>query len=190
MFAMDGPIPAKVVFAGDTNVGKTSLINSFFRGSLAPRPSVCADIRMLPVTCDGERVSLALWDTAGQEQYQALTPAYFRDADLGVFVFDISGRLSFDDIPGWHQMVSNTVRLPTVILVGNKADLPERAVKLQEGQELAASLNAIYIETSAITTLGIDTLKMELARASLQMKKPKEMTDVSIETQSGNVCSC
>ena len=31
---------------------------------------------------------LQLWDTAGQEKYKSLVPAYLRDANAAVFIYD------------------------------------------------------------------------------------------------------
>jgi small GTP-binding protein len=175
--------PSKVVFAGDSNVGKTSLINVCIGGHLSPSPSLGAEVTNLQVSCEGETVSLALWDTAGQEEYQSLVPFYFRGAELGVFVFDVTDRLTFENIPDWCQMISTTANLPTIFIVGNKADLPDRTVLFQEGQERALTLNATYLETSAKTSLGIDTLKHELAHAVKNREKPKQVTVVAIETR-------
>lgn len=33
---------------------------------------------------------LLLWDTAGQEKFRSLVPAYLRDADCAVFVYDVT----------------------------------------------------------------------------------------------------
>lgn len=47
---------------------------------------------------------LQLWDTAGQEKYKSLVPAYLRDANCAVFVFDFSRKESFADLPNWIQL--------------------------------------------------------------------------------------
>jgi GTPase SAR1 family protein len=47
---------------------------------------------------------LQLWDTAGQEKYKSLVPAYLRDANCAVFVFDFSRKESFSDLPNWIQL--------------------------------------------------------------------------------------
>lgn len=36
---------------------------------------------------NGEDVRLMLWDTAGQEEFDAITKAYYRGASAGMFLF-------------------------------------------------------------------------------------------------------
>ena len=44
---------------------------------------------------------LLLWDTAGQEKFRSLIPAYLRDAHCAVLVYDIAEKKSFDAIEEW-----------------------------------------------------------------------------------------
>ena len=84
----------KVVFVGDTNVGKTSIINRFCENifeengvkvtvSVAYKNKI---IKTDPYT----EINMDIWDTAGQEKYRSMTRGYLRDA-YGIFlVFDLS----------------------------------------------------------------------------------------------------
>jgi GTPase SAR1 family protein len=58
--------------------------------------------------------------------------------------------------------------MPTLFLVGNKSDLPNRAVQTQEGENLANELNATYFEVSAKTGNRIDDLFLRVAEAGLK----------------------
>lgn len=42
------------------------------------------------MTIDKKTFRLQLWDTAGQEKYKSLVPAYLRDANCAVFVVDVT----------------------------------------------------------------------------------------------------
>lgn len=46
----------------------------------------------------GHLYRLLLWDTAGQEKFRSLIPAYLRDAHCAVFVYDVADKTSFDGI--------------------------------------------------------------------------------------------
>jgi len=65
------PLRRKLVIVGDGACGKTSLLCSFALGEFPKEyhPTVfenyVAEIRL-----DGKAVQLALWDTAGQEEYE------------------------------------------------------------------------------------------------------------------------
>jgi GTPase SAR1 family protein len=45
-----------------------------------------------------------LWDTAGQEKYKSLVPAYLRDANCAIFVVDVTRAETFNNLAGWIQL--------------------------------------------------------------------------------------
>ena len=51
-----------------------------------------------------------------------------------------------------------------VAVVGNKVDLPARAVESKQGRQLADSYNIPYVETSAKTRQGVDDAFYTLVR--------------------------
>ena len=55
--------------------------------------------------------------------------------------------------------------MPSVVLVGNKADMPDqRKLTSQQGQEAAQSFGAGYVETSARTGYNVDKAFEDLVR--------------------------
>ena len=46
-----------------------------------------------------------LWDTAGQEEYDAITRAYYRGAQVCILVFSTTDKTSFLDIQKWKAKV-------------------------------------------------------------------------------------
>lgn len=54
---------------------------------------------------DGEDVRLMLWDTAGQEEFDAITKAYYRGAQACVLAFSTTDRDSFEAIHSWKMKV-------------------------------------------------------------------------------------
>ena len=75
----------KVIFIGDSSVGKTSLIRRFCRGAYAPeglRSTIGVDFHTRSLLVERQTVvCLQCWDTAGQERYRAITAQYFRKSD-------------------------------------------------------------------------------------------------------------
>lgn len=47
-----------------------------------------------------------LWDTAGQEEFDAITKAYYRGAQAAVLAFSTVDRVSFDAIRAWKKKVN------------------------------------------------------------------------------------
>ena len=65
----------KVVLLGDSNVGKTSILNYYIdKGDLSKSPTIGASSRSKEVLFDGKRFNLDIWDTAGSESYRDLVP--------------------------------------------------------------------------------------------------------------------
>ena len=62
-------------------------------------------IYFLFVRCEGEDVRLMLWDTAGQEEFDAITKAYYRGAQACVLAFSTTDRDSFEAIQSWKKKV-------------------------------------------------------------------------------------
>lgn len=53
-------------------------------------------------------VRLMLWDTAGQEEFDAITKAYYRGAQLCVLTFSTVDRASFLAVRHWKKKVGGT----------------------------------------------------------------------------------
>ena len=84
----------KVVFLGDSSVGKTSIIARYMSGNFnnGYEATIGTDFSTKSVTTSaGKSVQLQIWDTAGQERYRSLIPSYIRDSAAAVIVYDISG---------------------------------------------------------------------------------------------------
>ena len=58
----------------------------------------------ISVNC--EEVRLMLWDTAGQEEFDAITKAYYRGAQAAVLAFSTVDRSSFEAIRSWKKKVT------------------------------------------------------------------------------------
>ena len=70
----------KVIFIGDSSVGKTSLITRFSSGRFTPgmKSTIGVDFHTKSLLIDQQSVCLQCWDTAGQERYRSITRQYFR----------------------------------------------------------------------------------------------------------------
>lgn len=98
-------------------------------------------------------IKLQIWDLAGQKHFSFVRPPFYRGASGIIYVFDLTRRSSFANLPNWKEEVEKVVGEKPSILVGNKLDLANqgnREIALHDGESLKNELNALsYYETSA-----------------------------------------
>jgi len=76
------------------------------------------------VQVDGETVQFALWDTAGQEDYEQLRPLSYPNTDVIVICFSIDNRDSLANVSlKWVPEVRHFCPRTPIVLVGTKTDL-------------------------------------------------------------------
>ncbi|XP_077492680.1 RAS oncogene family member Rab21 isoform X2 [Amblyomma americanum] len=119
----------------------------------------------------GERVHLAIWDTAGQEKFHALGPIYYRDSNGAVLVYDITDEGSFLKVKNWVKELRKMLGTDVCLTIaGNKVDLDkQRNVSAAEAEEYAASVGATHFHTSAKLNRGIDDLFLDLSKRMMQV---------------------
>uniref|UniRef100_A0A7S0RKD6 Uncharacterized protein n=1 Tax=Chlamydomonas leiostraca TaxID=1034604 RepID=A0A7S0RKD6_9CHLO len=153
------PTRIKLVMLGATGVGKSCLALRFAKGVFAPAaPTIGAAFLSRTATLpSGLRLRYEIWDTAGQERYQSLAPLYYRGAQAAAVVYDITSRESFDKVRYWAaQLAAHAPPDMVVVLVGNKSDLcAQRAVKEEEGRDLADSAGYLFLEASALSGANV-----------------------------------
>jgi Ras-related protein Rab-7A len=167
----------KVIILGDSNVGKTSLMNQYVhkRFSNQYKATIGADFLTKEIMIDDKLVTLQIWDTAGQERFQSLGVAFYRGADSCVLVFDLTDTKSFDNLESWmdeflvHSNPNNPSTFPFVVL-GNKADLAttRRQVGTQKAKAWCTGKGDIpYFETSAKDALNVEQAFATIAKNAL-----------------------
>ena len=106
---------------------------------------------------NGKNVKIQIWDTAGQEAFQAITRTYYKGAIGALLVYDITRRETFTHVTKWLDDVrTNSSKNVTVILIGNKKDLEDkRQVSYEEGEAFAKENGLMFLETSAKTAYNV-----------------------------------
>ena len=72
-------------------------------GNIPVKATVGPDFKRKELKVGNVEVTLQIWDTAGQEQYQALGFSYYRGANCCVLVFDLSDRKTFESLSMWRK---------------------------------------------------------------------------------------
>jgi small GTP-binding protein len=181
---------AKIVLVGAAHTGKTSIVRRFISGEFSPHtiPSTQPAFFQKKVMVTGTPCTLEIWDTAGQEQYHALSPMFYRDADAGIVVFDLTDQSSFVASKQWvselRQARGDSISL---VLVGNKADLHSiRTVTLETITQFAGTIGAESFQTSAKTGENIELMFSSLVKTTLKRKTVGSET-TQTKARKGNV---
>ena len=152
----------KLIFLGDQNVGKSSILNRFLSDTFVEeyQATIGLDFQSKNVQIDNQDVHLLLYDTAGQEKFRSLIPMYTRDANIILLVYDITNKESFENLYVWLKDLTNiNINEVIICIVGNKIDLNEkREVSNEEGQKYAQEHDFIFQEVSAKTGEGFSEL--------------------------------
>ena len=167
----------KVLFVGDSGVGKTQIINKFVENNFLENcvSTIGVDFKIKEVEFKNKKIKLQLWDTAGQERFRAIIQNYYKSANLIAFVYAINNRNSFNSIPKWvDEVKKQTDKNTKFLLVGNKCDLEEnkRQVSTEEAQEYAKENKIEFIEVSAKTEKGINDMFKYIISELLKEKEP------------------
>ena len=94
----------KLVFIGDSGVGKTSLVDRTVKNCFSETTdyTIGAAFQRYVLRVDDKTVvTYNIWDTAGQERYRSLGPIYYRGSDAAILVYDITNNNSFENIESW-----------------------------------------------------------------------------------------
>lgn len=158
----------KIVFVGNSAVGKTSFLRRFCEERFSPgmAATVGIDYRVKTVNVDDSQVALQLWDTAGQERYRCITQQFFRKVDGVIIMYDLTVKQSFLSVRQWLSSVEEAVgdHVP-ILLLGNKLDNEkEREVPRGLGEQLAKENNLIFYECSAYSGHNTKESLLHLAR--------------------------
>jgi len=173
----------KLVIIGDGACGKTSLLSVFTLGYF-PTHYVPTVFENYVTDCrvDGRSVQLALWDTAGQEDYERLRPLAYSKAHVLLIAFSIDSPDSLSNVQNkWIEEAQERCPNVPTILVGLKKDLRDDPVAIEEMRKKslefvsASSAAAIgqsigarrYLECSSLTGEGVDDVFEAATRAAL-----------------------
>jgi len=155
-----------VLIIGNGAVGKSSMIQRYCRGTFTKnyKKTIGVDFLEKQLRVHGEDVRLMLWDTAGQEEFDALTRSYYRGAQACVVAFSTTDRESLLAVRKWRGKVEDECGDIPMVLVQNKIDLISQAeVNSQEAERLAQEARMKLYRTSVKEDLNVDLVFQHLA---------------------------
>lgn len=181
----------KIVLVGDSGTGKTNLLSRFTRNvfNRDSRTTLGVEFASKQVDIGGNKIKAQIWDTVGQERFQAITQQFYHSALGALLVYDITSQESFESLEkdnGWLAQLKqhahpNIVRL----CVGNKCDLSEdRAVSVDEAFALAERHTFPVLETSAKDSINVESAFTELLTEIFRLVRDESLCNPESNQQS------
>eukprot|EP01121_Diplochlamys_sp_Union-15-3_P002285 TRINITY_DN1199_c0_g1_i10.p1 TRINITY_DN1199_c0_g1~~TRINITY_DN1199_c0_g1_i10.p1 ORF type:complete len:197 (-),score=29.39 TRINITY_DN1199_c0_g1_i10:27-587(-) len=180
---------AKCVIVGDGAVGKTCMLISYATNAFPSEyiPTIF-DNYTSNTKVDDHTISLSLWDTASQTDYDKLRPLCYPQTDVFLVVFSIVSPSSFENVKEkWVPEILHHCPNTPIILVGTKLDLREDStiisslkaknlapISHEQGLQMMKEISAVkYVECSALTQKGLNAVFEEAVRAISSLKGVK-----------------
>ena len=148
----------KVILLGDSNVGKTRILNCLEQRDILQQKTISLEYFNYNIKINNYTIRMQIWDTVGQDKFNSIIDNYYKTADIAIFVYAINDLKSFNNIENWLEKLkekggNNSLSISGTneiiveknmikILVGNKKDLhKERKVTYQMGEKLKKENN-------------------------------------------------
>ena len=171
-------ITCKMVLVGESGVGKTSIIHRYLYNEYDDNRITTSSPeyknKILEYPEYNKSITFDIWDTAGQEAYRSVTRNFYINAAIGLMVYDIRVKDSFENIKTyWSEQLKEYGEENIILAIaGNKSDLFEdQKVSEKEVKKFAESIGAIFELTSCKENIGINELFYECGKKYLEVNK-------------------
>ena len=167
----------KLVILGEGRVGKTSILLQYFQRKFneGQVSTVNPAFYEKTVNSNGKKIQLKFWDTAGQEQFNAISTLYYQNSVGALIVYDVSIFETFNKVKQWVKTLQEAVGKDIVfVIAGNKFDLSNREELDKRSSEInayCAKENCKHFYTSAKTRYQIDDVFDILIKSVLNKVK-------------------
>ncbi len=128
--------------------------------------TIGVDFEVKTLEVEGKKVKLQIWDFGGEERFRFLLPSYVKGTTGALFMYDVSNYSSLAHIDDWFNVIRKG-GMPAfpILVVGGKADLPDREVSSEEAIKISKSRNVDgFIECSAKTGENVEKIFFTLTK--------------------------
>ena len=188
----------KVIFLGESNVGKTNLMRISVGKPFDFHSMSTWSVSYLPKNFiyNNRSYTFNLWDTIGQEVYRSLTKIFFKNAIIVLLIYDITSRKTFEELEYWYQQIKNELNNEFLLaIVGNKKDLfIDMKVTEEEGKKYADEKGAKFKLSSAkddpmdFTQFLEDLLKESIEKNYSTINKPRGLSILPKKSEKNKKC--
>ena len=188
----------RLIFVGDTGVGKTQIINVYnnklFKEDYIPTYTV--DFQIKTIFMNGKKINIHCIDTEGSTDNlpDYLGKSFIKKADAFILVYDITTKNSLNNLSKYYKLSINDIEeklsKKIIYLVGNKYDLKtNRAVTEIQGQETANKYDAKFMEVSAKKSSTIKKLFDCIIQDIIKRDENSSSSDSNGKVSNNNILS-
>ncbi|MFX1380345.1 MAG: GTP-binding protein [Promethearchaeota archaeon] len=165
---LTGEYSNKLIFCGDYQVGKTSLIRRFVENRFEKDYISTIGVQLSKKTVllsEKTKMNFLIWDIGGQSQFDLNRARFYNGANAAFIVIDRTRPNHLKSIEKWYNEIKKSVsRTIPIVLVGNKSDLKEEIVIKEEDIKVSAKQFGFhYILTSALTGENVNDAFLYIA---------------------------
>lgn len=198
----------KLVIVGDSGVGKTCLMLRFVKDEFVSSTratigmdfctrQLAVDILQASETSVVQRLTVQVWDTAGQEQFHSLTATYYRKAGGVMIVYDSQKRATFEGLNKWINQVEEHAEGVVKMIVAAKCGEGAEEVSEAEGRAFAQAHGCSFATTSskkgdgvlpAFKKIAAEVLAAEEARDEKRVEFLLNIPQSTVAKKKGGCC--
>ena len=146
---------AKIVFVGESNVGKSCLSLRLAEDRYeelgathgmrlwSVSPEKLSSAASAPA---GEKREVVLWDLGGHEEYRLIHQLFLHDTTIALMLIDPTrGKAAFDEVEEWNKRIDMQLagRKITKLLIGTKVDQRRGSIDKLRKDELVTTCNFV-----------------------------------------------
>lgn len=168
----------KLCLAGESGVGKSSVIRRFVRNEFEDRYISTMGAKVASKSFDLSvgspekdfHVDMTIWDVMGAKGFrELLKEAYFFQAQGILAVCDLTRRETLEDLLSWHDTVRAVSGWVPMVVLANKADMPNPEITARDLEAFCGPKKWPYLTTSAKTGQNVEEAFFKVARMYLDV---------------------
>jgi small GTP-binding protein len=152
----------KLLILGDSNIGKSCLMVRYFENEFISSyiTTIGVDFKKKDIVLDKKKITLSVWDTAGNPRFRTITMTYIKGCNLFLLCFDTTDILTFNGLEDWIKTIqSYGGDINKIIIVGTKVDdIVNRQVKLEDALIFCSKYNINYYEISGKSGENVESM--------------------------------
>ena len=116
----------KIIFLGESNTGKTSIISQYIKESFIKEYSttISSNIIQKEIEIENKKLIIELYDTPGNKQYRDNIKILIKNINIALLVYDITNNISFNELNYWYNQINeiNGKNNIFIVVIENKND--------------------------------------------------------------------